>query len=950
MDFKNGIKINGVAVQPGYPTLAGLTAGQVLRASNGTTVAFASLTAADLPTNVAYKDADNQFSVAQGFGAAASGTAERLYLATKVGGTAPLLYIGGWSSDALQVGIQSYSLTKEAVIGSSYSSVGVLGQMGSYLGIGVVAAFDNDTTTNALPSVLVLRHRSTAAAATGFGVQMELQAKTSTTNDAQLAQIASWWSDPMHGTRTSVLTFSTVYSGLAAAERLRISGYGYIGINATNPLGDLWMQIRDQEAATRGLNILGVSGTYAPGLNFRRSAGTFASPTATANGTELGRISFYAYASSAWGEGAYIRALNVTGGEPAANIFFAQDTGSQWVDTLSLVGGKVGVRTNAPNFTFEPLMLDLYPAINIKEAGTTVRRATIGFGLDSGVTTGWILGQGFSNNTVKDFYLLDATAGAIRLYVDTSGKVGIGNSNNALTTQLDVVRAQASQLRLASVAGTGTTMMAYSTGTTEALYIMVNRKYESSAFSRINTGQPSWTLSMGSQDQDTFKIYREDSGGASNLTLFQIDASGNAETIKGGTIRAVEGTYSAPSGGAGLEIASTGGIGYVQSYNRGTNAWRAMNINAASITFGGGASWGNFNANGHMYLNGRLYPEGGTAHYLGAWAGNGLFVTTHLLVGGSVFPGNQGSYFLSYTGSPAGLIVTGNLSSYHDIYPGNNNGTGGSQNASYYFRGETNSAGIRTNGNLLSSGKFVAGGGLGTNHLQALCASGLYIQMFSGEAGVSYTNGVIGYNYGNLNGSTAGQITAGNGGGLIRFINDGSGALITMDTSGTFRYLLEWGVSNLGVGVVHGSSNRLFTKGIDSTSSNNAFLAQNSASSNLMYLRNDGLAWVNQNWTVGSDARMKQAVRSMGQQHRKLHQLRTVEYELNHTGNARKHYGLLAEEVEQIYPELVEESHHNEPGAIPMKGVRYGDLIPLLIYEIQQLQAEVAALKKGNAK
>lgn len=62
-----------------------------------------------------------------------------------------------------------------------------------------------------------------------------------------------------------------------------------------------------------------------------------------------------------------------------------------------------------------------------------------------------------------------------------------------------------------------------------------------------------------------------------------------------------------------------------------------------------------------------------------------------------------------------------------------------------------------------TAGLFDATGGLGSNHFQALRASGLYMQMFTGEAGVSFTNGVIGYNYGNLSGSSAGRLTVGLG-------------------------------------------------------------------------------------------------------------------------------------------------------------------------------------------
>src|SRR5437868_1642893 len=78
IDFKTALMIQGVTVQPGYPALSGLTTGRVLRASDGTTVAFAALVAADLPSNVAYKDSDNQFTVGQGIRGTASGVAAGL--------------------------------------------------------------------------------------------------------------------------------------------------------------------------------------------------------------------------------------------------------------------------------------------------------------------------------------------------------------------------------------------------------------------------------------------------------------------------------------------------------------------------------------------------------------------------------------------------------------------------------------------------------------------------------------------------------------------------------------------------------------------------------------------------------------------------------------------------------------------------------------------------------
>jgi hypothetical protein len=58
----------------------------------------------------------------------------------------------------------------------------------------------------------------------------------------------------------------------------------------------------------------------------------------------------------------------------------------------------------------------------------TNQRATIGFGLNSGLTTGWIMGQDLYYNGTKDFYLYDLSNALARLYINTSGNVGIGTT------------------------------------------------------------------------------------------------------------------------------------------------------------------------------------------------------------------------------------------------------------------------------------------------------------------------------------------------------------------------------------------------------------------------------------------------------------------------------------------------------------------------------------------
>src|SRR6266508_5574424 len=125
-----------------------------------------------------------------------------------------------------------------------------------------------------------------------------------------------------------------------------------------------------------------------------------------------------------------------------------------------------------------------------------------------------------------------------------------------------------------------------------------------------------------------------------------------------------------------------------------------------------------------------------------------------------------------------------------------------------------------------------------------------------------------------------------------------------MDTAGTAGIVIYAGLNNVGIGVQQGTNNRLFTKGIDSTSSNNAFLAQNSNGSNLMYVRNDGLVWANQAWTI-SDARRKERIRALPYGLKDILQLRATMFDM--IGGAKDQLGFIAQEVQLVVPEIVME-------------------------------------------
>jgi hypothetical protein len=88
---------------------------------------------------------------------------------------------------------------------------------------------------------------------------------------------------------------------------------------------------------------------------------------------------------------------------------------------------------------------------------------------------------------------------------------------------------------------------------------------------------------------------------------------------------------------------------------------------------------------------------------------------------------------------------------------------------------------------------------------------------------------------------------------------------------------------------------------------------------------------------AASSERFKTDIETMGEATRKLDQLRPVTFKLKSDESGPVQYGLIAEEVARVYPELV---LHDQNGRI--SGVRYEELAPMLLNELQR-QQKVAA-------
>jgi len=87
---------------------------------------------------------------------------------------------------------------------------------------------------------------------------------------------------------------------------------------------------------------------------------------------------------------------------------------------------------------------------------------------------------------------------------------------------------------------------------------------------------------------------------------------------------------------------------------------------------------------------------------------------------------------------------------------------------------------------------------------------------------------------------------------------------------------------------------------------------------------------------LASSERYKTAISAMGANTDKLSQLRPVTFHLKSDPHGEVQYGLIAEEVDKVYPELV---IRNESGRI--EGVRYDELAPMLLNEVQKQQAQL---------
>jgi hypothetical protein len=125
-----------------------------------------------------------------------------------------------------------------------------------------------------------------------------------------------------------------------------------------------------------------------------------------------------------------------------------------------------------------------------------------------------------------------------------------------------------------------------------------------------------------------------------------------------------------------------------------------------------------------------------------------------------------------------------------------------------------------------------------------------------------------------------------------------------------------------------------------------------SADSSISFTSGPYIANGSNTWTNGSDARLKNITGEIQNGLAKVMTLRAAEFTWKHDADNKPCVGLIAQDVQAVLPEAIDESSYIRDDETKYLGVNYDQTIPLLVAAIkeqqaiiQQLQADVAALK-----
>ena len=182
--------------------------------------------------------------------------------------------------------------------------------------------------------------------------------------------------------------------------------------------------------------------------------------------------------------------------------------------------------------------------------------------------------------------------------------------------------------------------------------------------------------------------------------------------------------------------------------------------------------------------------------------------------------------------------------------------------------------------------------------------------------------------------SASGDITFNGGAGAV-MINNGSDIRLQSDGS-------NW-TGDYGAKFQH-HSNYLYSQGGSS-----GHIFRNPSGTNVVTIDTSGNLTAQGNVTAYSDARLKTNVNTINDALSIVGKLRGVSFDWKETG--KRSIGVIAQEVEQVIPEVVVTTMDPDPvtgESTEVKSVDYGKMVGVLINAINELKAEIEELKGGK--
>lgn len=234
-------------------------------------------------------------------------------------------------------------------------------------------------------------------------------------------------------------------------------------------------------------------------------------------------------------------------------------------------------------------------------------------------------------------------------------------------------------------------------------------------------------------------------------------------------------------------------------------------------------------------------------------------------------------------------------------------------------------------------GKIGSSAGIGGNTIFSVEATTSFLQtaIWSGEPGVSYNNGGIGYNYAPLNSGAMSRQWTGGGAAYIRMTTGGVMELHTISAAGADNYAFGIGpAGNVSV------ANKLMVGSVVTTPTHTLQLAND-----------DAAKTTTTTWATTSTKDAKDKIKTRTGALERLKKVRLTDYETNGKFNTEKGVkgtGFIAEEIKDIYPDAVKEVSYVDEDGVEQRYLTFNPHEVFMDYAvaIQELTAEIEALKK----